>query len=133
MRALVTSVVAVGFMLIVGLGVRAAAQRDPDAAKLQNPVASNTDSLAEGKRAYQRFCANCHGSNAQGGPGNDLTPPAPDLTLKELKHGSTDGEIFTVIKNGTPPDFNMVAWGAQGLQDQDIWKIVNYLRTLAKK
>jgi mono/diheme cytochrome c family protein len=114
-------------------GSRLVAQGNPEAAKLQNPVASTALSIADGKRAYQRYCANCHGSNAEGGPGNDLTPPAPDLTLKQLKHGSTDGEVFSVIKNGIPPDFNMAAWGTQGLADDDVWKIVNYLRTLTKK
>ena len=77
-------------------------------------------------RRLPGYCANCHGLNAEGGPGNDLTPPAPDLTGKEWKHGSTDGEIFTSIKNGVPPDFNMGAFGDQ-LKDEEIWNVVNYV------
>jgi len=76
--------------------------------------------------------ANCHGLNAEGSPGNDLTPAAPDLTDKECKNGSTDGEIFNSIKNGIGPDFNMGAFTDQ-LKDEDIWKVVNYVRSLAKK
>jgi mono/diheme cytochrome c family protein len=108
------------------------AQGNPEAARLKNPVAATTESLAEGKRLYQRHCASCHGSNGEGGPGNDLIPAAPDLTDKEWKHGSSDGEIFSVVKNGVPPELNMVPFADQ-LKDTDIWNVVNYLRSLAKK
>lgn len=108
-------------------------QGNPAAAKIQNPVAPTLGSIAAGKSLYQRFCANCHGSDAKGGPGNDLVPSAPDLTGQEWKHGSSDGEIFSSIKNGVPPDFNMAAWGLQGLKDEEIWSVINYIRTLAKK
>ena len=113
-------------------GIVMTAQGDPEAAKVKNPVAATPESLAAGKGTFTRFCANCHGLNAEGGPGNDLIPPAPDLTGKEWRHGSSDGEIFSTIKNGVPPELNMGAWGDQ-LKDQDIWNVVNYIRSLAKK
>jgi cbb3-type cytochrome c oxidase subunit III len=109
-----------------------AAQGNPDAAKLQNPVAASAASIAAGKQTFVRYCANCHGLNGEGSPGNDLTPEAPDLTGKSWKHGSTDGEIFSTIKNGVGPDFNMGKWGDQ-LKDEEIWNVVNYVRSLAKK
>jgi len=108
------------------------AQGNPEAARVKNPVAPATESLSDGKRVYQRYCASCHGSNAEGGPGNDLIPAAPDLTDKEWTHGSTDGEIFSVIKNGVPPELNMVPFGDQ-IKDTEIWNVVNYIRSLAKK
>jgi len=108
------------------------AQGNPEAARVKNPVAATAESLSDGKRIYQRYCASCHGSNAEGGPGNDLIPAAPDLTDKEWKHGSTDGEIFSVIKNGVPPDLNMVPFGDQ-ITDKEIWNVVNYIRSLAKR
>src|SRR3954464_11328405 len=107
-------------------------QGNPEAARLKNPVAATADSVSEGKRLYQRHCASCHGSNAEGGAGNDLIPAAPDLTGKAWKHGSTDGEIFSSIKNGIPPDLNMVPFGDQ-MKDDEIWNVVNYIRSLAKK
>ena len=110
----------------------AAGQGTSEAARMKNPVAATPESIADGKRLYQRHCASCHGSNAEGGPGNDLIPAAPDLTDKEWKHGSSDGEIFTAIKNGVPPDLNMIPFGDQ-LKDPEIWNVVNYLRSLAKK
>jgi aldose sugar dehydrogenase len=122
----------VAFSLASLLGVAAIAQGNPEAARMKNPVAATPESLSEGKRLYQRHCASCHGSNAEGGAGNDLIPAAPDLTGKAWKHGSTDGEIFAVIKNGVPPDLNMIPFGDQ-LKDTDIWNVVNYLRSLGKK
>ena len=108
------------------------AQGNPEAAKVANPVAADAASIAAGKQTYTRYCAVCHGVNAEGGSGSDISPPAPDLTDKEWKRGSTDGEIFSVIKNGVPPDLAMEPWGDR-IKDPDIWNVVNYIRSLAKK
>jgi mono/diheme cytochrome c family protein len=37
-----------------------------------------------------------------------------------------------VIKNGVPPDLAMEPWGDR-IKDPDIWNVVNYIRSLAKK
>src|SRR6266516_3442537 len=58
--------------------------------------------------------------------------PAPDLTDEEWNHGSTDGEIFDVIKNGVPPELNMGPWRDR-IKDPDLWNVVNFLRSIAKK
>jgi cytochrome c oxidase cbb3-type subunit 3 len=132
-RASVVTALFVGLLLVPATSPRAAAaQGNAEAAKLQNPVQASPDSIAAGKQSFNRYCANCHGLNAEGSPGNDLTPEAPDLTDKTWKHGSTDGEIFNSIKNGVAPDFNMGAFKDQ-LKDEDIWNVVNYIRSLAKK
>jgi cbb3-type cytochrome c oxidase subunit III len=132
-RALFVKALVVGLLLAPVAGLTTvAAQGNPDAAKIPNPVPSSPESIAAGKQAFNRYCANCHGLNGEGSPGNDLTPEAPDLTDKNWKHGSTDGEIFNSIKNGIAPDFSMGAFGDQ-LKDEDVWKVVNYLRSLAKK
>jgi len=81
------------------------AQGNPEAAKVKNPIASSPESIAAGKAVYAK-CAPCH--------------------------GSTDGEIFDNIKNGVAPDFNMVPWKDQ-LKDEQIWQVVNYIRSIAKK
>ena len=52
----------------------------------------------------------------------------PDAADADWKHGPSDGEIFTVIKRGVPP--TMMAGFDGGIPDQDIWNIVNYLRSL---
>jgi len=121
------------FTGFVSLGAIAlGAQGNPEAAKIKNPVASSPDSIAAGKAVYQRYCRSCHGVSAEGGSGSDISPPAPDLTDAEWKHGGTDGEIFSVIKNGVPPELSMEPWGDR-IKDPDIWNVVNYIRSLAKK
>jgi mono/diheme cytochrome c family protein len=108
-----------------------AAQGNAEAAKMNNPVAPAPESITAGKAVYTK-CAPCHGSNGEGGPGNDLIPAAPSLVDDMWDHGSTDGEIFNSIKNGVAPDFNMVPFKDQ-LKDEEIWNVVNYLRSIAKK
>lgn len=110
-------------------GVVLAAQSPPT---ITNPVAPSSASIAAGKPLYQKNCAPCHGTSGEGGPGNDLIPAAPDLTDAMWDHGSTDGEIFSNVKNGIAPDFNMTPFKDK-LKDEEIWNIVNYLRSLAKK
>jgi len=120
-----------GSALACGFQGLTAAQGNPEAAKLRNPIAPTADSVAAGKKAFAK-CASCHGINGEGGPGNDLIPAAPSLVDDQWDHGSTDGEIFDNIKNGVPPDFNMVPFKDQ-LKDEEIWNLVNYIRSIAKK
>jgi cbb3-type cytochrome c oxidase subunit III len=121
--------VGVGLACLTALVVLA--QGNPEAAKVKNPVMASPESVAAGQQVFQRYCAPCHGRTAEGGSGNDLIPAAPDLTDAEWLHGSTDGEIFDVVKNGVPPDLNMEPWGDR-IKDNDIWNVVNYIRSLAK-
>ena len=107
------------------------AQGNPDA-NAKNPIAASAESITAGKQIYQKTCAPCHGLNGEGGLGNDLIPAAPDLTDDMWDHQSTDGAIFANIKNGIAPDFNMIPWKDK-LKDDDIWNVVNYVRSIAKK
>jgi copper transport protein len=108
------------------------AQGNAAAAAAKNPVAVTPESIAAGEQTYRKSCATCHGIKAEGGSGNDLIPASPDLTDDVWDHGATDGAIFNNIKNGVPPDFNMTPWKDQ-LKDEEIWNVVNYLRSIAKK
>jgi mono/diheme cytochrome c family protein len=112
-------------------GLILSAQGNADAAKLKNPVGATPESVAAGQQLYARNCASCHGRNGQGGPGNDLIPAAPSLLGDAWSHGSTDGEIFTNIRNGVAPDFNMVPFKDK-LKDDEIWNVVNYIRSIKK-
>ena len=132
MRTFFFPSVLIAVLLASLTGIVMMAQGNPEAAKITNPVAATAESVAAGQPIYRRYCASCHGINAEGGSGSDISPPAPDLTDSEWKNGSTDGEIFSVIKNGVPPELNMGPWG-DSIKDTDIWNVVNYLRSLARK
>src|SRR5213593_4806305 len=118
--------------VLTSIIIMAQGKGNPEAAKIKNPVEATPESIAAGKQVYQRHCAVCHGTNGQGGSGSDISPPAPDLTDEEWNHGSSDGEIFDVIKNGVLPELNMGPW-ADRIKDPDIWNVVNFLRSIAKK
>ena len=99
-------------------------------------MASTPESIAAGKRAYDANCAACHGNLAQGAVKAGMTisiieeqrgKQPPDLTDDQWDHGSSDGDIFAVIKRGLPP--TMMAGFDGRIPDEDIWNIVNYLRT----
>jgi mono/diheme cytochrome c family protein len=107
------------------------------ATNLANPVAPTPGSIAAGKRAYDANCAACHGNLAQGAVKAGMTisiieeqrgKQPSDLTDDQWDHGSSDGDIFAVIKRGLPP--SMMAGFDGRIPDEDIWSIVNYLRTL---
>ena len=117
----------VGMLLASLTTIGATPQGNPEAAKIKNPVAATPESIAAGKQVYPRYCAVCHGTNGEGGSGSDISAPAPDLTDKEWKRGSTDGEIFYVIKNGVPPDSEHGALGRPN-QGRGIWNVVNYVQ-----
>jgi len=121
-----------GVLTLVWVGDVVIVAQTSAAAALKNPVAATAESIAAGEQLYRKNCAPCHGVKAEGGSGNDLIPASPDLTDATWDHGSTDGAIFDNIKNGVAPDFNMTPWKDQ-MKDDDIWNVMNYLRSIAKK
>jgi mono/diheme cytochrome c family protein len=103
----------------------------PEAAKLPNPVKPSPASLAQGKKSYGFDCAVCHGKDGDGK--GDL---AADMNLKLADYRDpaalkdfTDGELFYIIKNGKG---QMTGEGDRSKPDE-IWNMVNYVRSLAKK
>ena len=131
--------VLVVFLTTAGLVARQEI-KNPQAAAIKNPVAATPESIAAGKRAYDENCSSCHGDKAQGAEKakiklsiiEDSGGKQPsDLTDDTWDHGSTDGEIYTVIKKGLPPSM-MAGWDGR-IEDQEIWNIINYIRDLAKK
>lgn len=108
------------------------AHHHPEAAKLKNPIAATPESLAEGKKLFERLCAECHGDEGKGDgmAGEDMTPPPANLTDADWEHGSTDGEIYVVIRDGTRQ--GMQRFGNK-LTAQQLWHLVNYVRSLGPK
>ncbi len=126
-------VAAAAWMLSLAVAVGAQGVKNPEAAKLKNPVKSSAESIAAGKTAYLKYCKFCHSEDATGNGAlapKDTHPP--NLVDATWDHGSTDGEIFTSIKEGIGPKFDMKPMKTK-MMDTDIWNVVNYLHSIAKK
>ena len=97
----------------------------------QNPVASNGDSLKEGKVLYEANCAVCHGEKGDGkGPGAKALPVKPEnFTDAKMMEAMTDGELFYKLSEGRMP---MPGFKSK-LAEEQRWQVINYVRTLAKK
>jgi mono/diheme cytochrome c family protein len=106
------------------------AHRHPEAAKLKNPVPANAASIAAGKQIYDKQCAGCHGDTGKGdgAMGEELNPKPANLVDADWKHGSTDGEIYVVIRDGVK-NSGMKPYGRK-LTTHEIWDVVNYLRSI---
>jgi mono/diheme cytochrome c family protein len=105
----------------------------PEMKALKNPVASSAESVAAGQAAFQKYCRFCHGPDAKGnGPMAPKDTHPSDLTDAKWDRGSTDGEIFAVIRDGAAPKFEMKGFKGR-MSETDMWNIVNYLRTLKAK
>jgi mono/diheme cytochrome c family protein len=127
-------------MSVAGLSAQAkpaAAQAKPGgtaAAKaLKNPVPADAASVDAGKAVFTKYCRTCHGPEGKGdGPGAPKDVHPANFTDAKWDHGSSDGEIFTTIKMGVPPKFDMDSWDGR-IPDKDIWNLVNYIHTLGPK
>ena len=101
--------------------------------KMKNPVPASAESIAAGKALFQKNCRFCHGADAKGnGPMAPEGTHPSDLTDAKWDRGSTDGEIFLVIREGAGPKFDMKGFKSK-LSETDIWNIINYIRSLGPK
>ena len=133
-------VLVVAAMLISVLGVLGQKQKEtppeseykipPEAAAKQNPVKPTEESLAKGKKFYVIDCAMCHGKDGDGkGDMASDMKNVTDFTNPNAMKDRTDGELFYIIRNGKG---DMPLEGDRA-KDEDIWNLVNYVRSLAKK
>ena len=105
--------------------------RHPEAQKLKSPIPADPSSIEEGRKLYQRHCASCHGPTGKGDGSMALAGGTPsDLTDEAWDHGSTDGEVFVVIRDGTSSDMEPYK---DRLTDRQMWQLVHYIRSLTQK
>jgi putative heme-binding domain-containing protein len=87
---------------------------------VKNPLQGDPEAIRYGMGLFRARCADCHGIDARGIRG-------PDITLIWAS-GRTDDGLFKTIKNGVagtemPAQTRMF--------DHEIWQVLAYLRTLA--
>jgi mono/diheme cytochrome c family protein len=99
----------------------------------KNPIAYSDNAVKEGGEHFQHHCQICHGLDGQntGVPfSQQMSPPVPDLTSKDVQDYK-DGQLKWIIQNGIGPS-GMPAWKGI-LDDDEMWKIVHYIRHLPPK
>ena len=120
-------------VLIAGVPRAQQSNGDPSAKTLKNPVPANAKSIAAGQQLYQKYCRFCHGDSAKGD--GTLAPSGSrprDLTDPAWQKKTSDGEIFVSIRDGVPPKFQMKGFRSK-ITAQEMWQIVNYVRSLAPR
>ena len=103
----------------------------PEYAHAHNPLKANASNIADGKRLYRLHCVICHGDTGKGSEaGLTLEPPVQNLAGLGQKRIASDAFYdWTLSEGGVPlrsamPPFKNV------LSQEQIWKIILYLRTL---
>ncbi len=88
-----------------------------------NPYTGNAEAIEQGKALFlQMGCSGCHGVGGGGGMG-------PALLDDEWKFGSDDATLFKLIKGEIPQQTMPAAFG-NVLKDEDVWKLIAYVRSL---
>lgn len=102
-----------------------------EAQKLNNPILDTPESIAKGREYFKFYCRQCHGTMGKGDGSMALGGSTPsDLTDDKWDYGSTDGEIFVVIRDGTSST-DMEGYGRKLNTDQ-MWHLVNFVKSLGE-
>jgi len=101
------------------------------AGEKKNPVAATPEGLASSKKMFGYDCAMCHGAT---GDGKGEMVESMKLTMKDWREpaalsGMTDAHIYELIVKGK----GQMTGEGDRLPPNDVWKMVNYVRSLAKK
>ena len=103
----------------------------PDKDKnMANPVKSDAASIADGKTLWAKHCQSCHGKSGMGDGSKaaQLKTEAGDFSLPATQTQS-DGSLF--YKSSVGRD-DMPAFKKKIPDADDMWSIVNYIRTFKK-
>jgi cytochrome c oxidase cbb3-type subunit III len=119
-------VTAVVLAIWFGPAGRVACAQDRPAARAEarptrNPLEGNALAISNGAAMFRNRCAGCHGPDAHGYLGPDLTG--------FWGAGGTDDRMFDIVRRGVPGT-EMIAADPQRVADKDIWQVLAYIRTL---
>ncbi|HZE21492.1 MAG TPA: cytochrome c [Desulfobaccales bacterium] len=105
---------------------------NPKYASKINPLPMTAMTIKAGEGLYEQNCARCHGPTGLGnGPdGRTLNPPPSNLVALSRMPMATDGYLYwTIAEGGVPLGTAMPAYKGV-LNENQIWEIITYLRTL---
>lgn len=98
---------------------------------MQNPTdPSDDDGLEVGEDLYMQHCKSCHGKEGlgDGSKADEQDGELGDFSSEEFQ-AQSDGDLFYKTKIGRDdmPDFSKKI-----SDDEDIWYVVNFMRTLGE-
>ncbi len=101
-----------------------------------SPLSSSPRTIKAGKELFLRTaqpiaCMMCHGEQGDGNGlmGAALAPPPRNFTCGTMMKDIPDGQLFWIIKNGSPGT-GMMSFAS--LPDEQVWQLIHYIRSLAK-
>ena len=97
-----------------------------------NPYPGDKEAISAGKVLYEANCSSCHGlSGAGDGPASGgINPPPGNLAARQ--ESLSDGYLYwRISEGGLMEPFNSIMPGWKGILDEEkIWQIISYLRTM---
>lgn len=85
----------------------------------RNPFESNEEAIRIGASLFAARCADCHGPDAKGRLGPDLT--------RRWARGESDESAFRIIRNGVPGS----SMPPSSTPDDELWAVVAHLRSIS--
>jgi len=104
--------VAAAVLVLAGLCMRANAEQ-------RNPFESDEVAIRTGSQLFAARCADCHGPDAKGRLGPDLT--------RRWARGESDESAFNIVRRGVPGS----SMPPSAASDDEIWAIVAHLRSIS--
>jgi cytochrome c oxidase cbb3-type subunit III len=88
-------------------------------AEERNPFEGNEVAIGIGRTLFANRCADCHGPDAKGKLGPDLT--------QRWARGASDESAFAILRNGVPGS----SMPPSAAPDNELWAIVAHLRNIS--
>ena len=95
-------------------------------------AATLSASAADAKATYEKDCAKCHGKDGKGQTVMGKKQGAKDYTDAKVQAELKDEAAFKAIKDGYKKDGKEVMKPTEGLSDDEIKGLVDYMRKFKK-